>query len=209
MSVADGAVLRVSARFKHLLSGDIVNVFHYDCAFASGPYDDSVVMDAVDDHLTTVYAPIATAIGQDTDPYDIRYDIVTMGLAGEELVRTLGTRTWVLGTPPSGTGDILPQMNAMILNLRTTVPGSFGRKYIGPILEAATGGGALTGSTLSALASAGAALASIFVVAGADFIEAGILTPKASTANKMAAFIGVVANAIIGTQRRRRINRGS
>jgi hypothetical protein len=209
MAVQNGQVIRVSARFKNNLSGDIVNVFQFQAEFSTGDQSDSDVMDGIDAWLSTVYAPIATAMGQDTDPYDIRYDIVELTLSGIVLVRTLGTRTWVLTTPPAGTGEIMPQTNAMILNLRTTVPGTFGRKYFGPVLEAAGGSGTITGSTLNALASAGAAMLVNVTVAGANILSAGVLSEKSVLANKFAEFIGVVANSIIGTQRRRRINRGS
>lgn len=208
MTVVEGDIIRTSARFKATTHGDVVNVFHWR-AGAGYSDSDADVMTDIEAALSTAFALMATYLWADLDPYDIRHDIVAWVGGKETVVRNLGTRSWVLTTPPSSSAEELPPMVSPILNFRTALPRTFGRKYLPPIMETSQNGGVMIGAILSALTSFGASLmGQITGTSGA--LYPGVVTYKVTglVAN-WAPFIGVVINSILGTQRRRRQNRGS
>ena len=208
MTVGPNQIVRVSARFKSTRSGDIVNVYYWltGSAFSEADAD---VMTAINTKLSAMYATMASHLAEESDPYDIRYDIVQWLVDKFVVVRTLGTATWTLSNPPIGTGDSLPQMNAAILNGRTGEVGTYARKYLGPIIEGSQQYGSLVAGALTALANFGTAWAADISMASGS-MTAGVASVKPGTYGyHFAVLAATVANALLGTQRRRRINRGS
>jgi hypothetical protein len=202
-----GSVLRITVRFKSSIFGDMVNVWHVRNDLAETA-DDDTVMDAIDGYMDTIYSLLASTIRNTLEPYDIRYDLVEWSGGKETLVRTLGTRSWTLTSPPSGSGEMLTPMDAAIVNLRTALPKVFGRKYISGIGETGAGDGVVTSAVVTALTSFATAMLSGFVNGSVSYLP-GVLSGKSSAANKFALFVGAVVNSVLGTQRRRRQNRGS
>jgi hypothetical protein len=206
--ITSGDIVRVTVRFKSTLSGDIVNVFHMRCE-ATGTNTDANLMDDIDAHMNSLYSGMAAQLNSVSDPYDIRYDLVELVGGVEHVVRNIGTRTWTLTSPPAQSGDTIPPQDAAIVNMRTTLPKVFGRKYLGPFGEGNTGNGTFNASALTALANFGIALLATYNGTNFDLFK-GVLSSKATgDPNLFATFVGYVVNALSGTQRRRRINRGS
>jgi hypothetical protein len=208
MTVNVGDIFRVTARFKNTKSGDIVNVYHVSIFGGSAVADFDFVSD-VEDWLTSLYVNVATSLGADTDPYDLRIDQVELSGGVEQVIRNVVTKSWVLGTPPSSSGDQLPSTDAAIVNFRTIYPRVFGRKYLGCIPEGSQDAGTLISGTLTAIAAFAADVVAVYIGTYVS-LESGVLTIKAGAGNNYwAPFLGYVANAILGNQRRRRKNRGS
>lgn len=207
MAVAN-EIVRVTCRFKNQDSGDIVNVWHFRIVTAPST-DDNDVADELTTFLDTLYSNAAAAMTSKTDPYDIRFDIVAYSGGKETLVRNIRTDSWTLTTPPSSTGDGLPMMDAAVINFRTAYPKVFGRKYMGAISEGNQADGVLTGGAVTIWDALAADL--IGGVAGAvGTYVTGVISPKVGPSfNYFASFVGYVVNAVMGTQRRRRKNRGS
>lgn len=208
MTVGLNAVIRTSARMKNTVSGDVVNVFHWQTSGSGTPSDDDI-MNAIEAKLSTMYAFLAPAIPSDQDPYDVRHDVVDWVGGKETVLYTLGTRSWTLTTPPSGTAEGLPQQDAAVINFRTAVPKTFGRKYVGALTESANLGGQITSAVQAYLVSYASALLTDIVVGGTFNLKAGVLTYKVVSGGHFVDFLAAVVQSIMCTQRRRRAQRGS
>lgn len=208
MSVAVGDIIRTTCRFKSGFSGDVVNVFHFCAVVGGGVESDSDVMDAIETLLDTAYGRLSTSLPNSLDPYDIRHEIVDWVAGKETTLRVLGTRTWVLTNPPASSGEPLPAQAAAIVNFRTTLPKTFGRKYLGPMLESSNNGGTVNSGTMTAI---GNFISDILTAINMTnlTLDSGVLTYKSGTIGHFIEFAAGVINAIMGIQRRRRPNRGS
>lgn len=205
--IQPGDVVRVSARFKTTVAGDIVNVWRWRNEGASAVADTDFIT-ACKAKLSAAWANIAQDISNTLDPFDIRFDIVGY-IGGKEVVTTaLGTDSWILSTPPQGTGDMLPPMDAAIVNFRTAQPGSYGRKYIGGIIEGVASNGDVVASGVGRLTSFASELLTA-IAAGGQTFALGTISEKVGFAGNFIGFTAAVINSLIGTQRRRRKNRGS
>lgn len=208
MTLSQYDIVRVSARFKNSISGDVVNVWHWQ-ANGNITDTDSDIMDAIESTLDDMWTQIASHVMEEQDPYDIRFDVVDWVAGKETVQRVLGTRSWTLTNPPSNTQDGLPQMDCALINARTPLPKTFGRKYLGTLSEGNIADGSLTGTVLSAIGSFIGYWLTDIALTGGDLVP-GVLTYKTNGAlGHFAQFVSAVANAVIGTQRRRRQNRGS
>lgn len=208
MPMSSGDVLRVSCRFKNSISGDIMNVYHWVAAGAISDSNEDI-MDAVEAAIDDMYGALSLHLMQEQDPYDIRFDIVDWIAGREQVVGVFGTRTWILTNPPTNSQDGLPQMNAAIVNARSQTPQSFGRKYLGALSEGNIANGSLTGTVLTAIANYITYWLTDITLTGGD-LQAAILSYKENGAGQhWWVLLSAVANAVIGTQRRRRISRGS
>lgn len=208
MTVYEGDLIRVTCRFKSTQSGDIVNVYHFWVSAGASASDSEMIADLTA-YIDSLYSPLAGQLSNVSDPYDIRFDQVQLVGGVEVVIRNIATQSWTLTSPPAASGETIPAQNAAIVNLRTRFPRVFGRKYLGPFGEGNTGNGTFNASALTAFAAFGADL--IGTIAGTTLTYvAGVLSAKAGAGNNFfAEFVGAVINAISGTQRRRRINRGS
>ena len=208
MSIVSGNFIRTSCRFKNSESGDVVNVYHF-YAGGTGLATDNDIMTAIEAQMSVMYAYVASQMPSSQDPYDIRHDVVDWVGGKETVIRTLGTRTWTLTTPPNGSTDMMPAMDGVIVNLRTTEPKTFGRKYVGALLEGGQSSGNLTGAALAQFVSYAAAILTP-IVSGTITLTPGVLSYKAgNNIPYWASFVAAVVNSILGSQRRRRKNRGS
>lgn len=205
--INDGDIIRTSARFKSEQSGDVVNVFHWAGIGLLNETDDDV-MDAIEDKLDAAYAEISQQLPNQMDPYDIRHDLVEWVAGKETVVRTLGTRTWTLTTPPASNNDPAASQLAAIVNFRTSEPKTFGRKYIGTLAYNATANSALTGTFLTTLAAwAAEILDSIAMASGG--LAPGVFSYKEIAGSHFVSFVAAIISNFVGIQRRRRVNTGS
>lgn len=200
--------VRVTARFKNSISGDIVNVYHFTASAAISD-DDDTIMDAIDSKLDAMYTDISSHLMSEQSPYDIRYDVVDWIGGKEKVVRNVGSRSWTLNNPPSNTQDGLPQMNAAIVNGRTLRPKTWARKYIGALSEGNIADGSLTGSVLSAVGDYITEWLTDISLTGGDLFASVLSKYENQYSRNWYKILSGVANAVIGTQRRRRQNTGS
>lgn len=205
--ILPGEIVRVSARFKATVAGDVVNVWRWrnDGAAAVSDTDFKAAAKA---KLSAAFAFIATDIHGDLDSYDIRFDVVEYVAGKETVTKALGTDTWILSTPPAASGDMLPPMDSIIVNFRSAQPGSFGRKYVGGISENATAGGVIAAATITRLGQFAAELLT-GIAAGGQTFNIGAISEKVGYAGNWIQFISSVINNVLGTQRRRRKNVGT
>lgn len=206
-TIDPGEVVRVSCRFKTSFAGDIVNVWRWQNSGAS-PVTDTDFIAAAKAKLSTAWAIITSDIHSGVDPYDIRFDVVDFVAGKETVVKALGTDSWILSTPPSGSGDMLPPMDAGLINFRSASPGSFGRKYVGGLLEGSQADGSLTSAAVTRFGNFAAEMLTALAAGGMTF-NLGALSSKVGFAGNWIDFTAAVINAVLGTQRRRRKNRGS
>lgn len=207
MAVVAGDIIRTSARFKSTVSGDVVNVYHWVAGGGLNEADADVMTD-IESQLSTAYARIAQQLPNQLDPYDIRHDIVEWSNGREVVIRTLGTRTWTLTTPPASNNTPAGSQLAAVVNFRTLYPKTFGRKYIGTLSYNATSNSALSATTLTNMASFAAdILAEIVMTTGS--LYAGTITYKVAGGDHFATFLAAVVSLYAGVQRRRRVNTGS
>lgn len=205
--VNPGEIVRVSTRFKTAQAGDVVNVYRWRNDGAAAVSDTDFIA-ACKAKLSTAWALIATDIHDSLDPYDIRFDVVEY-IAGKEVVtKALGTDSWVLSTPPSGAGDMMPPMDAAVVNFRSNQPGSFGRKYIGPYYEGSHANGSLMSAGLTRLGQWATEILTAIAAGGQNF-GVGAISEKVGYAGNWIGFTAAIVNSILGTQRRRRKNVGS
>jgi len=186
-------------------SQDIVNVFHFQADF-DAPQDDADVVTAINTWLNTSYGSIHDRLPSVQVPYDYKIDVVAWVAYKLHIVRNIGTFTWTLTTPPNGAGDYLPHGVAALLKFTTGAGKHYGRKFIGPLLEADVTAGSLTSGFISTLA----ALAALWldqpdISVGNVFIP-GIVHNLSGT---FLPFLDGVVNAVAAYQRRRKPNVGS
>lgn len=207
MTYTAGTVFRITARMKSTVYGDHVAVYHVRNDVDETDTDANIIAACVD-WLNTAYANIATTTNNTLDPYDVRVDQVELVGGVERLVRNLGTVSWVMTSPPAATGDTVSPMDSAIINFRTNLPRVFGRKYMGGIGESHQANGILTGTATTALTNFATALLAGFTNTSVTYAM-GVLSIKSTATNKFALLTAAVINSIMGTQRRRRQNRGS
>lgn len=207
MTINQGDIIRTSVRFKDDNAGDIVNVFHW-CATVGTSEADEDVMDEIEAKLDTLYSGLSTVLPDTMVPYDVRHDVVDWLVGKETVLRVLGTRAWTLTTPPADGGEVMPQQDALVVNMRTTLPKTFGRKYIGPISEVRQQDGTASGTILAALGTFITELLTNIVMTNLT-LDSGVLTYKEGDVGHFAAFISGVVNSIFATLKSRRIKKGS
>jgi len=195
-------IVRVTVRFINVVSGDIENVYHF---YAGGAVTDSDqdITDAIADYMETAYTGINTVMHGDNDPYDIKVDVVTYAGGRETVVRNIGQQGWTMATPPAGTGDLMPSMDACIVTFRTPRPKSRGRKFIGAITEAVNASGSFSGNPVTYLTNYAADILTNVGTLTSDLVPC-VLSQYGTTPQFALAITEAIVNTVIGTQRRRR-----
>lgn len=204
-----GDIVRVSARMKNTVSGDVMNVYHLLMVGAGGTGTAAELNTGVQAWLSTAFANVASDLGADNDPFDIRYDVVEYVGGRIVVTRPLGVFTWTLTSPPVGSGEGGTPQDAAILNFRTASAGSYGRKYIGVYNEGSVAAGRLATAQVGRLADLAADLLTNVVASASLAGQLGAISQKIGAAGTWVDFTAAVVNAVLGVQRRRRINRGS
>ncbi len=208
MALLTNDILRISARFKNSVVGDVMNVFYVQC---DGPAADTdvAVMTAVETWLDTAYSNLSVL--SDTNvPFDYKVDLVERDAGVVKIVRHIGTRAWVVTTPPAASGDPMPQGVAGIVNFDSSSPFVRGRKYIGTFTDGSADGDTIVAASLSAIVDFAADVLADIPLAVA-LLKPGVI----SLVRDGAAFdgffklFGAVANPIVGYLRRRKRGVGS
>lgn len=206
MSVADGEVIRVSARQEMAGDQDHVSVFHYLCDFAA-PQTEGDVMDAIAEDIDTAFSTLNAIITTGQDPLDMKFDVVEFVGGLLKITRNIGLIIWpdVLYNP-TGAGDKLPPGVAALVKFLTGIGKVYGRKFIGGLIETAQDGGNLTSAALTALGLFGGAILSDPAIDVNNWFEPGVMSTREQD---FVIFSEVDASGNIAYQRRRRKGTGS
>lgn len=208
MSLTATDILRVSCRYKSTVYGDAVQVFHLKIIAGTAVDEANVMTDIrawINNWNTNIYAAQVASL----DPYELRVDLVEVTNGKETVIRNIASETWTLTNVPDAGGEGLPSMDAAIVNFRTAIPKVFGRKYIPGLSETHQANGTIIAGIVTSLAAYAADVIADYVGTYTT-LKAGVISLKSSeAAGFFAPFVGYVVNSILGTQRRRRINRGS
>lgn len=208
MALAAGDILRVSARFKNDVTGDVMNVFHFRMDAATVD-DDANVMTKTEIWLDTTYSTL-DSMSDELIPFDFKVDVVEKVGGVISTVRNIGQETWVLTSPPAGSADPLPQGCAAVVNFKTSDPRVQGRKYFGTWTDSAAGGDTWAGAILTDLVLAGANALAGLILTGGTGVPGTISTVLGgATGDGFFGFVSALANSIVAYQRRRKRGVGS
>lgn len=205
MAVIPGDVVRVIATQQDRNGSAIQNVFfflHEGTSDCTNP----AFMTAVETFISGCYGNMSTWIPSTCDPVTIKADVVWFVSGKLESKRPVGEVQWTTWGGGSGTGEGLPQGCAALLSFPANlVPGVQGRKYVGPLVEAAQDDGELVSSCQTSLADFATDLLTGFLVSAEDFLYV-IMSSKEAEA--VGTLVGIV-KAVVAYQRRRKSGVGA
>ena len=206
MTVNDGDVLRVSARFDGYHDQDIVNVYHFRCDFAA-PQADVDVMAGVDTYLTSVYVDFDDDLHAQITPVDLKVDVVVFSGGKWVVSQNVGFSSWGAGINTTGATDPIPPGAAAVAFLQTSLGKHQGRKFFGGFIEAANSpSGAVDNSVQGRILTGVAKLLTPHVIsAGNDLITCIV----ANLDGAVRDIIGTALNGHWGYIRNRRPGVGS
>lgn len=206
MTVANGAILVASARFKDASGQDTVNVYNFRCDFAS-PQAEGDVFGAVDDYLTSVYVEFDGYMDGTADPYDLKVDVVEFTGGKWVVTQNVLFGPWGSGLTLAGIDNALPPGSAALGKLYTNLGKHIGKKFYGLLGEAAlTLTGQLATAVSTAIETGQDKLLTPFLISVGNELTTVILDRVDGTVRELIAS-GV--SDVFGYQRRRRPGTGS
>lgn len=206
MTVADGAILRCSARWTSMNGQDQVNVWWYRCDFAAGQ-DDQTVFDHVNSDLELVFLAWDQLMGASWAPRDLKVDVVQHIDGAWKTVQNVGFGSWGATLNTAEAGNALPEGVAALGFLYTGLGKHQGRRFLGGFTEAHSDAGGNADSTLTAAIVAGLTeLLTPHVISAGNELVAVVADMAAGIVREI---VEVASSAGFGYQRRRRPGRGS
>lgn len=125
MSITDGTVLRVVAQMLWTDGNINQNVFNCVVTGAGAPWDESDIVDDMEDWLDDMYANLTSTLSDELDGNSVTvYEWDSVDSDWDEV----GSQAWVWN--PTNTGEQLPRGVAGLINLWTSDPDVQGKKYI-------------------------------------------------------------------------------
>ena len=193
-----GDIVRVTAKLD-MSTDDIINVYHLKHA-GSGDVTQAAFLAVVDNWLDTAYGIFDQYLSNAVDFVSIDCFNVTQD-------EPIGSVSWpTMTSGGDSTADAYAKQVAPLVRFPTATARSQGRKFLGGFTEAQIGGGGTLSATLqSALASFGAQILAGFTASGEDFIPGN----WNQVLGRFAPWLSAVVNIVAATQRRRRIGVGS
>lgn len=134
MTVADGEVIRASARWSGYHQQDLVNVYHFRTDFATAQ-DEQDVFDAVDTYLQSVYALMDGLMSSGVYVNDLKVDVVQYIAAKWKVTQNVSFGPWGSTLATAAGDDVLPAGDAMVGFLYTSLGKHQGRKFFGGFTE--------------------------------------------------------------------------
>lgn len=204
MSIAEGVILKIA---QHILLPDTqtaINVFWAELLdnVGSGPLADDDVLDAASNWMDSLYANLAasmadTVSGTLVEVWIVNESTGVLTPVGDEVTTWDGTTA----------DDALPNGIAAICSLKTTDTRVTGRKFIPGMTDAGATDNNLVGDALSRLALWAADWPVNFVDANDVEFNPGVYSGVLQSFFPASGV--VIANAIVGYQRRRKPGVGS
>lgn len=205
MPVDNNEVIRASARQSGTSNQDIINVFHYQAAFAS-QQTDAAVLNGVLAHLDAAYTYLNSVLCSSYNPVDIKVDVVQLVAGVEEVVRNVGTILWTGTYNPAGSGDDLPPAASALVKLLTLVGKTYGRRFISGIRELNAVSGFIDSALQTALGNFAAHVITDYTISSGNSLTPGVLSKKSLAFER---FVSAVVSAVVASQRRRKPYVGS
>jgi len=170
MSVPVGSIIRAAVRQTGAYGNDIVNVFHFihDGIMAVQEED---VLSNLATLIDTNYATLNAVISNLQDPNDLKVDVVDWIGGALKVIANIGTTSWGDTYNPANGGESLPTAIAALILRRTSLGKSFGRTFLGGLVESDTAGNDLSGAgVIEDFADFAATCLDSFSVSGQDFV---------------------------------------
>lgn len=206
MTVADGEIVRCSARQSMTNDQDHVSVFHYQTDYAA-PQTDELTMDTIAEDLDGAFSALNQWIRTTQRPVDMKFDIVEFVGGLWRITRNLGLIVWpdVL-YDPTPADDALPPGVAGLVKFLTSIGKVYGRKFIGGLIENAQGGGTLAAGAITALSNFGTSVMQDPAIDVNNWMEPGVVSMREET---FVPFTEHLVSDNVAYQRRRRRGTGS
>jgi len=202
----DGEIFRVACRVTSSAAQDLVNVWHIRAELVEAMTDE-LFAGGVCTSIKNKYSTADDSQANDIDPVDIRIDCVEMVAGHETIVRHLGVFPWPEGYAPSGAFDPLPWQVAALFKFTTSGVRTLARKFWpGLTVDTLNASGNIDTATLADLVDMAAyflGMSMLDTYNGFRFVVWG------KRAAAWLPFISATVDAVLSTQRRRKINVGS
>lgn len=206
MPLNDGEVIRISFRSTLQDGQDHVNVYYAVANFASTGADADVYA-AVNDWLDDSYSDLNAHISNTFSPVDLKIDVVEFIGGVLTITRNLGLWPFIqTAFNPTGAGDTLPPGVALLVKFLTTVGKTYGRKFIGGLIEASQNGGVPTGLLPAAAAAYATKILGGAIVAATGTLDPGVMSERSDS---FVPFTSADMGGTLAYQRRRRLGTGS
>lgn len=198
MAIVSGDILRTSVNFTLEDGTQYQNVYHHQRA-GVGVFTDQEHVDALKSWAQTVYNTIAAHVSDTIIEALSSVDKVEYVAGKWTVTENVGTFTPTF--TPTGSTDTLPNQIAPYLIFKTSRPKTVGRKFLFPFLETSQDAGVLTSAAMVVLNSFAAEAMTYISLAAENVLIPGVVR---TAVDAWHSFYAVIANAIVGTQRRRR-----
>lgn len=181
MAVSLHDIVKLTSTLSWNAAIDIVNVWFLKQVVHTGDPTNDQVRLALETWVNSVFDNLKTYISGGADPVSLKGDLVHYDPGTAKIVtdENLFLDAWDMSTAiPTGAGETLPTQIAAVVTLRTERPKTRGRKFLGPMVETASGdGGALIGALQTALAAAAVDIMTDAVDAASNEYTAGVVSP--------------------------------
>ncbi len=199
MTIVAGDVLRCTIDFVLGDGSHVQNIFHHK-RVGLGIITDATHLAAYVTWAQNMYGEIANMVKNDVLEQLAFLDRVAWNVDRWEVVENIGTFTWDF--VPSGTGEMLPNMDSAFVIFKTARPKTIGRKFLLPFEELWQAGTfLLAGAVTDLVAWADDAVNNLVVSAPLDYMVPGV--PRTGVDAWYPFTVAIVTN-VLGTQRRRR-----
>lgn len=205
-TVADGSILRASARWEGFHDQDLVNVWWFRCDFTA-PVADGLVHGAVDLGLDSLFGNFDVDIELTIVPRDLKTDVVEF-IGGEWVVtQNVGFGTWGGTINPAETAHPLPAGVSAVGFLYTALGKHQGRKFLSGFTEDQNSpSGAVDSSCQTRILAGLTELLTPWIISGSDVLTS-IVADRTYGIDRDVLTVGI--NGHWGYQRRRRPGVGS
>lgn len=147
MNINVGDTIRVVAKMRDGSNSLIENRYFWRHTGAATA-DSDQVLDDLENALSTSYEYVDGYMPDTLEPVEIVVDLVQFSGGKIVTIQPVGTIAWTTWTGGESAAEIMPEGIAAVVNFPTGVPRTQGRKFIGPLTEAANTNGRVTGGLL-------------------------------------------------------------
>lgn len=206
MTVADGAVLRASARWTSANGQDNINVFWFRADFTASQTDEAT-FDGCDGAITRAFLEVDQLMRNTWAVHDLKVDVVEHIGGKWQTTANVGFGSWGATINTAETGDALPEGVAGVGFLYTGLGKHQGRKFLPGFTETFSDAGGNVASTLvtGIVAMLTDMLTPYVISAGNDLVS--VVADRAAGITRDILEVG--ASNVFGYQRRRKPGVGS
>lgn len=193
-------VFKAVMKARLLAAIEVRNVYYAETTSDyTGPNQD--IVDDLKDWMVALWAPLAADFTNQFHAYEVEvYQWVSLGGVGWQ---PIGASS--LNLTGTSSGDPLPPQVAAVAIAKTAIKRTFARKFLAGFVENTQAAGTLAAGVVTELA----AYTVIWLVPFTGEATTKVFTPGLWTKNHVfEPFVSVLASAILGTMRRRKVGVG-